>query len=526
MAIIIPSKSIYGVENPKIRDNIINRIDLDCVEPTSHYITEDNGVYSQIKTLQDGTVNASYETGIKLTHYDAVYTDGRIERYLEGVSVGTRYADLSDTIERYKDSYYLQKIYIGTKTEQSQKTNNISTTITYRVRKTNVKGTITNAYGGTNSYGSAMGWNEDLIKRIIQQTINPNTYNDVYEIPTTGETPKETSESADKLNTGVKYITNKGSSYDLVVYDMSTIDSENIIKKDPLESFELGYKFLIKTKKLRIVAGFEDDDPYSTKYRDAFVEGEIEETIPETLQISVNGITIGIDLKDKGIRYDLDNNKYKIPYKIERNELLQTTNFYYGNETTKITVEGVLLEDGDTKTYEISSQYKFNIGDKISYNNEIAIVEGFNSFYNLYIIRAVSNGNFESSIGKQIEVLFVDKIIKYSELDRQYTSLLEQYKNGKETAVINCSISEYKDQDGNVVINPKTSDKMIFEMYDIVIPYKQGFVNGVQQDVPLSKYPNGEPKQFQVLGVKPHTRGVLRQELTLQEISQSTLQNK
>lgn len=91
--------------------------------------------------------------------------------------------------------------------------------------------------------------------------------------------------------------------------------------------------------------------------------------------------------------------------------------------------------------------------------------------------------------------------------------VLSEYQNGKETAKILCSISEYYDENGNKVISTETSDKMVFNIYDEVVPtYNTPF-----GDAPLSLAKNGKPKSFKVLGSKAYFDGAVWQELTLQE---------
>lgn len=93
--------------------------------------------------------------------------------------------------------------------------------------------------------------------------------------------------------------------------------------------------------------------------------------------------------------------------------------------------------------------------------------------------------------------------------------ILKGYKNGKETATILCSISEYKDEYGIIKITPEISTKMTFAIGDEVIPMIYT-ANG--EDVPMSVYKDGTPKVFRVVGVVPNYDSVPMQELTLQEM--------
>jgi hypothetical protein len=94
--------------------------------------------------------------------------------------------------------------------------------------------------------------------------------------------------------------------------------------------------------------------------------------------------------------------------------------------------------------------------------------------------------------------------------------IIEQYKRGKETATILCSVSDYYDEVGTKIISIDTSDRMTFKEHDIVIPMVYG-ANG--QDRPMSLYHNGRPKKFQVVQTEKFYDGAVWQKLTLQEYS-------
>lgn len=92
----------------------------------------------------------------------------------------------------------------------------------------------------------------------------------------------------------------------------------------------------------------------------------------------------------------------------------------------------------------------------------------------------------------------------------------DEYKNGKETITLRCSINNYYDDEGNLAISYNDADKpMIFTTGDIVIPYKRTN-NG---NVPISEKRDGSPKSFRVTGVTLISDGALWQELQLQEVS-------
>lgn len=96
----------------------------------------------------------------------------------------------------------------------------------------------------------------------------------------------------------------------------------------------------------------------------------------------------------------------------------------------------------------------------------------------------------------------------------KYQGIIDKWKNGKQTAVISCSIADYYDTNGNKVINISTSGKMLFQEGDIVIPY----IYTNKGDKPLSYNKDFTPKQFRVIGTKISKNQGGMQDLTLQEI--------
>lgn len=79
--------------------------------------------------------------------------------------------------------------------------------------------------------------------------------------------------------------------------------------------------------------------------------------------------------------------------------------------------------------------------------------------------------------------------------------IIDNYKNGKETAVIRCSVP---------------SDLSVYQIGDEVVPMVYG-EDG--EDRPMSLYKDGTPKVFRVVGTKFIYDGAVWQELTLQEVT-------
>lgn len=96
-----------------------------------------------------------------------------------------------------------------------------------------------------------------------------------------------------------------------------------------------------------------------------------------------------------------------------------------------------------------------------------------------------------------------------------YKQIKNNWEQGKETATIKCSIGEYYDDNGNLVISTKNNElPMLFNIKDKVIPYIAVANGGTE---PLSKKLNGNPKIFKITQIRPYFDGAFWQELQLQE---------
>lgn len=97
-------------------------------------------------------------------------------------------------------------------------------------------------------------------------------------------------------------------------------------------------------------------------------------------------------------------------------------------------------------------------------------------------------------------------------------SLVKDFRNGKETYELLCSVKEYYNEDGTLAISTKgqvgEKTKMLFDIGDEVIPYKPTAAG----DKPISYKKDGKtPKTFIVVGVTPIFDGAVWQRLNLIE---------
>lgn len=93
-------------------------------------------------------------------------------------------------------------------------------------------------------------------------------------------------------------------------------------------------------------------------------------------------------------------------------------------------------------------------------------------------------------------------------------NIIKKYRNGKEVYTIKCSVGEYYDIYDAKAIDPyDTNYPATFKKHEIVEPY----VFTSRGEVPLSEKADGTPKRFEIIGIDFSYKGVVWQELTLQE---------
>ena len=114
--------------------------------------------------------------------------------------------------------------------------------------------------------------------------------------------------------------------------------------------------------------------------------------------------------------------------------------------------------------------------------------------------------------------------------ERIANQILSQYRNGKESVVLKCSINDYYEYDyqaenyqGALAISPTRENlPMSFKMYDEIVVMKMVMTtNGNFAERPLSKYKDGSAKVFTIQKIEYENNGVVFQILHAQEKKQT-----
>lgn len=532
MAIKIPSKNIYEMNNPKIRDNVIDNVSVEqtIVKPNNEYETpvynEDIMDFSTEQTSSDPNgkdigVNAYAKgypiAGAGVLHY-GVGAYCAFNNY-------KKTNNFSIKIPKLKNNNFINKLYYGKDEEGNS----------------NIKYTIS-GYINMGTASSTFTYNLPLLSELV---LNPSTI--TYGSPESGddikiEIPKkETYSYSGTFGTDTISATANATFY----------NSGTILTAKPSDLIENGIEYYIlnfniisgwRVVKMGgyqvLILGGSGDFPMSGTY---------EEYIPTQIEITIYGNTIGIDLTNGSITYGSGNK----PFLLSNNELMQykeTINYanvkgfshngdgltINGNENNLLVVNGTCIDPiptidryfvnlgivnlpkgryilkGMPKAVGLSALY---LEDR---ENGAKIAESFYEPIEFSLEKEKSlNFYFVASNGDTFNnFIIVPKITNINNLEYLANNILNQYAKGKETATLLCSISDYYDESGEKVIDTKTN-KMSFRLHDEVIPYVFG-ADG--QDKPMSKYQDGSAKVFEVVGSNIIYDGAVWQELTLQEI--------
>lgn len=337
MPIIIPSKNIYNKKNPKVRNNLLQAIEVNAktVVPQNQYEVailrhqesvsiDDIGATLSVKD-DDTFVNRTTETSVI---YGANYRDLKYW-----------YLDFTFAIPQKIKNGYISKIYdlVEQKEDSILKESEVKISVFGDIKQAQSTAEYFNVGGAHTGNFEYYGF---------------GSYNTVQ--------------------TNVLFDFNSIEKRFLPEEDLTTVTSNT-----QSGNYILKCKFWVGAY-IEYLFGENGGSPY-LRY-DIPMSGTATFYDPKRVEITVNGDTIGIDLEDKSIIYGDENSPNIIS--IDGNELMQTEN-YLGEDTS------------------------------------ISALEWFD------------------------------------------TTTLPEYKNGKETATILCSISDYYDHIGKIAISPESNHNII-----------------------------------------------------------------
>jgi hypothetical protein len=386
MAIIIPSKNIYGdIDNPKILSNLIDEVSVDMksISPLNEFeVPIFNG--GEIKSFSDkGQSKSEDDEGYYETTAGAKYHVSYASSYLS-----IKYAEMKDIlIPVVSNNRRIDKVNVGLRPDNSNQ-------IQYRIIGNIEKGTAT-AY--------------------IDTTV-VNSFSNFFETKTFEESNISYSLPEFKAEgTGSYGFSDAKATVEFS--DIGNVKTATATKVTigGVEYYKLSLLIPFGLRKIEMGGGYLSRDRHYVNS----ISGTYELYDPVSVEVTIYGNTIGLQIEDKTVTYGAGQN----PFSISGNELLQKT--------------------------------------------EIA--------------QALSE------------------------------KIRNSYRNGKEIATLVCSISDYKDENGNVVISTTNPNlPMIINIGDAVIPMIRG-IDGTDRPMSIGK-------TFEVLDVKHYYDGAVWQKIIIKEI--------
>lgn len=352
MAIVIPSSKTYNRQNPKVRDNVIERIEVGAVEvvPDNEYETP---VYNEtlIQNTQKNATNYKdkiiYNVGDGYRHYFYTRVETRAEYFIID----------SIKIPILSKNKYIKSLLLGV----SEKTENSN--IGYSVSGSYKKGNTSGVFELTSITGNG------------------------YFQGTNYRSPTETKEQSFSLGEEELKITEDtyvGIDSSLVLTlsekdetNVATIENYTIITENGIEYFKIeNFKILGGIRKGKLHGEHYNYSGSISEEDIIYCNGTYEYFEPKQVQITVYGNAIGIDLVDKTV-YINDENQKKV-HSIDGNELMQTTNYYQSTDTNAITraFENTLTDYAKGKE---TATIRCSIGDYYDYDSRDKVISVDNS---------------------------------------------------------------------------------------------------------------------------------------------------
>lgn len=503
MAIKIASKNIYSIENPIIRNNIINtaKIDTTLIHPDiREYKKEVYHEYESVLSnealigdpegddfslISDSTVQTSHVGVVSSSILYTVVACSFFDNYHKSNKI-------SINIPKHHDNSYINKIY-------HLLDNNNNPEIKYSLYGNVYEGIVTGTvevdkglsstptvtHKGTFVYSNVKQTENDVLLQIPSNITRTEEY--------------ETLEMVEGETTKIVATSNANAFYQGAVFNTNFIDSPNNEDVFLLE-FEI-----LQTIRSNNLGGFKSFslDSVGTGGGELEISGICQIFEATRAEITVYGDTIGISLEDGSITYGSGDN----PYTLSGNELTQNdptrlaenvlSQYSKGKETATI-----LCDIGDYRNTEgylsininplknVLLKYVLTLSDDYDTNYKVCVFEVVRGevlenerLYNPFTYIAYSS----AQVGMQVNLRVHKDDILYFEIGKNYEF--------ERSAVL----------------------PMTFEVGNLVIPMISD-VNLPHTDIPMSKKPDGTPKQFRIVGIDFIYDGAVWQKLSLQEI--------
>lgn len=546
MAILIPSKNIYQIENSKIIDNAIDKVTVsgNNISPKNEY---DQTVYQEtftppfdskdtpsISSVADSKYNS--QTGAIAHNYYAEAISYAYMRtiYREGIYV---------TIPKYTDRTRITKILKGINANGEP---NIKHSVKYIKKTATANGRATVS---TNSNG-------------VLSTKNPSVDNIAHGALTETEGVGEisnisTSTGANlELKDGTIYFTKAtkqgGAGLGVSAEAVAICNLQNHTNTGTISVTESDTNFYISG--LTVLAGVELYDLAYSYYKQStpqdqnvfpsgsyrYLTGTYTYYEPVSVDISIQGDVFTLDISNM----DFETGSGNKPCSLNGSELMQQATTTNGQQTTQVLANTIINDYKNGKEtatilcdindyYQYRTEYENRKGELVitpakTLPRNTVIVEpkkDYPTSLNPFRIHA------RKTLSKIMPYLYdieVSATVKgkrnvsnntfYPELidaEKHYTAIIKKDEESVILAPFDTTSRLYSiDSIAVQVSSVNYPIKMSFDLHDIVIPMVMGSDG---KDYPMSKNKDNTPKLFEVVGVKKYYDGAVWQELTLQE---------
>ena len=358
MEILIPSKNIYEINNNKIRNNVINEVN---VEQT--VIAQNNNFESPIYNTKIEKDIVNYPTQSKNNIYGKSDNYTLIRGYWIGyVNVESGYFEIPEiAIPKVSNNTYISKMLYG-KNDDGEPNIKTSLYLTRKVYNSSASASFfPNGYSTDSNDPSLENHKLQSVGKITKGSLVEETQGyDNIEVPTVFEFPYNP-----RIGPFTNFDTNK------VVIKNAFTSQENIANES-IFSEGKDYYFLRNVKilaKANITTLFDwqyksySEDDWATELREVTLEGTTEEYLASQVDITVYGNTISIDLTNGYANYKGEGKGRA--HLLNGNELLQSGNVSFNRPTTAYLAQDILSQYKNGKETisllcDISDYYEYD----------------------------------------------------------------------------------------------------------------------------------------------------------------------
>ena len=507
MSIIIPSKNIYDIKNPVIRDNIISQVKIDTTKVLPDIYEYEKPVYREFQNITEGeelTVPSTEPDREFSFEYDTVIEQvgiGLVSYYKRFIVAAcslyrhTKSNKINITIPKHQGFSCLKKIYYGEENNIPE----IKYSLYGDVYEGDVRGLVRikgefsniTEVGVLNSfaYSEAEKIESDTLLRVPPSISITEDYTTLG----TGVSGSEQKISATS-NTNIYYSNS--------VFNTKFDDLPNE------DSFSLSFEILQETKLLNLSGMGSFSDSVNTNVREFDITGKYKSFKATRAEITIYGDTIGISLEDGTITYGTGNK----PYTLNGSELTQNN--------PKQLAESVLSQYENGKE---TATILCDINDFRHDNGVLAISPNPLKDVALKFIASLEDENDVRYINHTFEVvrgeIRQNDELRYSQII-QYTALNSATQGNQITLCEMKSEDTYYFESGKIYdfsFAESVELPMTFEIGDWVIPMVKN-PNSPTKDMPMSKKSDRTAKPFRVVGIDFVYNGAVWQKLSLQEV--------